>query len=52
MEGCTDGTLLSTGQKLFNCPESRGMYYPLVNLQPDGRFVDPCVDMDNLENRQ
>ena len=46
MEGCTDGTLLSTGQKFFSCPQSQGMYYPLVNLQPDARFVD------NLGNRK
>ena len=52
MDGCTDGTLLSTGQKFFNCPENRGMYYPLVNLHPDARFMDPGVVMDNLENRK
>lgn len=50
MEGCTDGTLLSTGQKFFTCLEGRGMYYPLVNLQPDMRFVDPSMVMENLEN--
>ena len=43
MEGCSDGTLLTTGQKFFNCPQGRGMYYPLVNLQPDARFLDPGV---------
>ena len=40
MEGCTDGTLISTGQKFFNCPQGHGIYYPLVNLYPDARFMD------------
>ena len=54
MEGCTDGTLLSTGQKFFNCAQGRGIYYPLVNLQPDIRFADPAsvVGGENLENRK
>ena len=52
MEGCTDGTFVSTGQKFFNCPQGRGMYYPLVNLNPDARFMDPGVGMDNLQNRE
>ena len=46
MEGCTDGTLLSTGQKFFSCLHGQGIYYPRVNLQPDARFVD------NLGNRK
>ena len=40
MEGATDGTLISTGQKFFECMPGRGMYYPLVNVQPDVRFMD------------
>ena len=40
MEGCTDGTFISTGQKFFNCLQGHGIYYPLVNLQPDARFMD------------
>ena len=54
MEGCTDGTLASTGQKYFECMPGRGIYYPLVNLQPDVRFMDPAsvVGGDNLENRK
>ena len=54
MVGCTDGTLTSTGQKFFNCLPGRGMYYPLVNLQPDTRFMDPglTVGGENLENRK
>ena len=56
MEGCTDGTLASTGQKFFECMPGRGIYYPLINLQPDVRFMDPrpaaIVGGDNLENRK
>ena len=52
MEGCTDGTLLSTGQKFFNCLQGRGMYYPLVNLEPDVRFMDFGLVVDNIENRK
>ena len=54
MEGCTDGTLISTGQKFFECMAGRGIYYPLFNLQPDVRFMDPAsvVGADGLENRK
>ena len=54
MEGCTDGTFVATGQKFFNCSQGRGIYYPLVNLQPDVRFMDPAsvVGEMNLENRE
>ena len=52
MPGCTDGTLISTGQKFFECMPERGIYYPLVNLQPDARFMDPIAEADNLKNRK
>ena len=34
MDCCTDGTFAGTGQKFFNCPQGRGMYYLLENLKP------------------
>ena len=54
MEGCTDGTLFSTGQKYFSCISGRGIYLPLTNLQPDIRFMNPALNMvgDNLRNRK
>ena len=54
MEGCTDGTLVSTGQKFFSCLEGRGMYYPLAFLQPDMRFVNPnsVTREEFLKNRE
>jgi hypothetical protein len=33
MEGCMDGTLASTGQRLFECEPGRRIYYLPVNLQ-------------------
>ena len=41
MEGCTDGTLQMTGEKFFDCPDGRGLYFPLARLKPDERFTDP-----------
>jgi len=41
MEGCTDGTSQMTGQKFFDCPDGRGLYFPLAHLRPDERFTDP-----------
>ena len=38
MEGCTDGTFQSTGQKFFDCRPGHGLYFPLANLRPDQRF--------------
>ena len=54
MEGCTDGTLASTGQKFFDCMPGRGIYYPLVNLLPDARFMDPepVIGVGDIENRK
>ena len=37
MDGCTDGTFEPTGKKFFNCPERKGIYYPLESLKPDER---------------
>lgn len=39
MDGCTDGTFHGTGQKFFDCPSGRGLYYPLKNLRPDARYA-------------
>jgi hypothetical protein len=54
MEECTDGTLASTGQKFFECMAGRGIYYPLINLQPDVRYIDPAsvVGVGDSENRK
>ena len=53
MEGCTDGLLVSTKQRFFSCDPGRGLYYPLVNLQPDVRFMDPgAIIGGDLENRK
>lgn len=41
MEGCTDGTFQMTGEKFFDCPDGRGLYFPLAHLRPDERFTDP-----------
>ena len=38
MEGCTDGTWLTTGQAFFHCPPEKGLYYGFYNLKPDSRF--------------
>ena len=51
MEGCTDGLLVSTGQRFFSCDPGRGLYYPLVNLQPDVRDQGAIIGGD-LENRK
>ena len=40
LEGCSDGTLKSTGEKFFSCPPGRGLYFPLTSLTPDPRFAD------------
>ncbi len=45
LEGCTDGTFHSTGQKFFNCPIGKGLYYPLGKLKPDARYA-PEVAVD------
>jgi hypothetical protein len=42
MEGGTDGTLASTGQKFFSCQPGKGLYYPLDNLQPDKGSSNYC----------
>lgn len=34
MEGCGDGTFQATGERFFNCPYGRGLYYPFRNLRP------------------
>ena len=54
MEGCTDGTFLSTMQKLFSCVEGKGLYYPVVKLQPEKRFMDRAsvVGGENIMNRK
>ena len=38
MEGCTDGTWQRGNVKYFDCPDGRGLYYPLEYLQPDERY--------------
>ena len=45
MQGCTDGTFYSTGQKFFDCPSGRGLFYPLKNLRLDARYA-PEMAMD------
>ena len=42
MDGCSDGTLISTGQKFFSCLPGRGIYYPVNNLQPDVGSREYC----------
>ena len=46
MDDCTDGTFAGTGQKFFNCPQGRGMYYFLENLMPSE------IDATLEENRK
>ena len=50
MEGCGDGTYPGTGQKYFNCPYGRGLYYPLKSLQPDERYAAEVATDGNREN--
>ena len=38
MNGCTDGTFKTTGEKYFTCTFGRGLYFPLASLRPDERF--------------
>ncbi|XP_064393273.1 ubiquitin carboxyl-terminal hydrolase CYLD-like isoform X2 [Halichondria panicea] len=38
MDGCTDGTFTTTGEKYFTCTFGHGLYFPLANLRPDERF--------------
>ena len=42
MDGCCDGTLVTTGQKLFNCPPGYGIYYPLAELEVDKGSREFC----------
>ena len=44
MKGCTDGTFNATGQKFFDCPSGKGLYYPLGKVQPDARYTEVAVD--------
>ena len=47
MEGCSDGTFQQTGQKFFDCPIGRGLYYPLRNLKPDARYAPEHAEDGN-----
>ncbi|XP_064393270.1 uncharacterized protein LOC135340804 isoform X2 [Halichondria panicea] len=38
MDGCTDGTFKTTGEKYFTCTFGHGLYFPLASLCPDERF--------------
>ena len=38
MNGCTDGTFPTTGEKHFTCAYGKGLYFPLATLRPDERF--------------
>ncbi len=38
MDGCTDGTFTTTGEKYFTCTFGHGLYFPLASLRPDERF--------------
>ncbi len=38
MDGCTDGTFTTTGEKHFTCAHGKGLYFPLASLRPDDRF--------------
>ena len=46
MEGCTDGTFQATGQKFFDCPHGRGLFYPLDKLVPDRRYDENKKDQN------
>lgn len=39
MEGGSNGTFHGTGQKLFDCPPGKGLYYPLSSLKQDQRYA-------------
>ena len=49
MDGCSDGTFPHTGQKFFNCPPGKGLYYPLKNVQPDERYAPEVATDGNRE---
>ena len=53
MDGCTDGTFERTGKKFFNCPERKGIYYPLESLKPDERYAtEMAVDGNRKNSKQ
>ena len=50
MDGWTDGVFQATGQKFFNCPYGRGLYYFLRNLKPDQRYATEVATDGNRKN--
>ena len=43
LEGYSDGTLDSTGQKFFSCSPGHGFYCPVAELQPDTGSREYCT---------
>ena len=52
MDGCTDGTFEPTSKKFFNCPERKGIYYPLESLKPDERYATEIAVDGNRKSSQ
>lgn len=50
MEGCTNGIFHGTGQKFFECPPGKGLYYPLSSLEPDQRYAVEATDDGNRKD--